>query len=201
MAAAEDGQKSATAAGLVAHQVHAAHEHRNERFRPKVRVERPAPPDAIGDDHQHVDRALDIRVFGNVAAPGCGVEHVGEPFPDVGIEARRDPRDLRVAPGLGHDLGAELQRRQQVEVMMRLAFEHDEQALRQVGPRDPAAISARSRSTMPACERLLGRKVAIQIAGAHTGLSTDLCHRGFDGSRTGQSSAGRHKIVPRRSAR
>ena len=37
----------------------------------EVRVERTPPPDAVGDDHQHVDRALDVGVLGNVAALGA----------------------------------------------------------------------------------------------------------------------------------
>ena len=84
------------------------HEHRNQRFGSEVRIERAPPPDAVGDDHQHVDRALDVGVLGDVAALGGGVEHVDQPFADVGIERSRDARDLRIAPRLGHHLGAEL---------------------------------------------------------------------------------------------
>ena len=72
------------------------HEHRNHGLRPEIRIERPPPPDAVGDDHQHVDRALDVRVLGDVAALGGGVEHVREPFPDVGIEAA----EMRAISGL-----------------------------------------------------------------------------------------------------
>ena len=61
-----------------------------------------------------------------------------QPFADVGIERLGYARDLRVAPGLRHDFGAQLDLldRADGEVVMRHAFEHGEQALRQVGPRE-----------------------------------------------------------------
>ncbi len=107
------------------------HENRNQRIGSKQRVERPPPPDAIGDDHQHVDRALDVRVAGDIALLGGHVEHGREPFPDVGIERRRDARDLRIAPGFGHDFGAELHLldRANGEVVTRHAFEHGKKPL------------------------------------------------------------------------
>ena len=33
----------------------------------EVRIERAAPPDAVGDNHQHIDRALDVGIPGDVA--------------------------------------------------------------------------------------------------------------------------------------
>ena len=156
----------------------------------KVRIERPPPPHAVGDDHQHVDRAIDVGVFGNVASLGGGLEHADKPFPDVGVERRRYARDLRVAPGLRHDLGAELHLldRANGEVVMRHAFEHGEKTLRQIGAReilrDLGAVALGDAGD----DRLLGGEIAIQVAGAHAGLGADLLHRGL-------MEAGAHKAA------
>ncbi len=72
-----------------------------------------------------------FRVAGDIALLGGHVEHGREPFPDVGIERRRDARDLRIAPGFGHDFGAELHLldRANGEVVTRHAFEHGKKPL------------------------------------------------------------------------
>ena len=169
------------------------HEHGNDGLRIESRIERAPPPHAVGDDHQHRDDAVEIDVARDVAALGAGAEQVDEPALHVGVEVRRDARDLRIAAALRHDLGAErdLLVRLHREMVVRQPLEHREEAAREVGAgellRDLGAVALGDAGD----ERFLGGEIAIEVARAHAGLGADVLHRGA-------MEAGAHKAALRR---
>ena len=110
-----------------------------------------------------------------------GLEQIDQPALHVGVEAGRDARDLGIAARLRHDLGAELDLLVGPlgEMVVRHAFEHGEEALRQVGAgellRHLGAVALGDAGD----ERFLGGEVAVEVARAHAGLGADLLHRGL----------------------
>ena len=154
-------------------------------------IDRAAPRDAVGDDHHHGHRALDVDVGGNVAARDRGAEQVAEPFPDVGVERSGNPRDLRVAAGFRHHLGAQ----QDLfgvglgEVAPRHALENGEQAVREVCARELLRHLGAVALGDAGDQRLLGGEIAVEIAGAHPGLGADVLHRRAMKARRARSTA------------
>ena len=65
------------------------------------------------------------------------------------------------------------------EMVMRHAFEHGEEALRQVGARELLRHLGAVALGDAGDDRLLGGEVAVEVAGAHAGLGADLLHRGL----------------------
>src|SRR5262249_19950930 len=108
-------------------------------------------------------------------------EHGDDAAADVALGIARDARDLRAAAALRHDLGAQpdLLGAALDQVVAREAGEpgeevgrllHGEEALRRLG-----AVALGDAGD----DRFLGRKVAVEIAGAHLRLGADLLHRGL----------------------
>ena len=75
----------------------------------KCRIERAAPPDAVGDDHQHGRRRRrNRRRAGCRRARRAARSRSTSHFFTSASNACGDARDLRIAARLRHDLGAEL---------------------------------------------------------------------------------------------
>ena len=131
----------------------------------------------------------------NVAARDRGAEKVAEPFLDVGVERRGNPRDLRVAAGLRHHLGAQQDLFGVVlgEVALRHALEHGEQAVRQVCARELLCDLGAVALGDAGDQRLLGGEIAVEVAGAHPGFGADVLHRRAMKAGSARSSA----LLPR----
>ena len=107
--------------------------------RVEIAVERAAPPHAVGDDHQHGDDAFEIDVAGNVAALGRGAQQVHQPLAHVGIEGgarSARSRDCAAPPAITSVHSSTCSSGRSREMMVRHAFEHGEQAAREVGARE-----------------------------------------------------------------
>ncbi len=155
------------------------HENRDDGFRLEIGIERAPPPDAIADQHQHGDDALEIDIAGDVAPLCARMQQCEQPLAHVGIERGRDARDLGMAAGLRHHLRAQqhLLARVFCEVMPCQALQHGKEALGKVDagelPRHLGAVALCDAGD----QRLLRGEIAIEVAGAHAGLGADLLHR------------------------
>ena len=124
----------------------------------------------------------------------AALQQVAEPFLHVDVEGGGEAGDLGIAARLGHHLGAQqhLLVRLLGEMVMRHAFEHGKEAVGKIGAgellREFGAVALGDAGD----ERLLGREIAVEIAGAHPRFGADVLHRGA-------VEAGAHETSLRRS--
>ena len=108
-----------------------------------------------------------------------GLQQVAEPLLHVDIEGGGEAGDIGVAARLGHHLGAQqhLLVRLLGEMVMRHAFEDGEQAVGKIDGRELLRELGAVTLGDAGDERLLGREIAVEIAGAHPRFGADVLHR------------------------